>query len=542
MKTVCERYQLTPHIIGRGSYSQVVKGIDIWDNREVAVKCIDWNQLKKHAEYRKIKESVQKEIECMRQISCRHIVSFFDVDHIRDPYEDITYIVMEYCAGGDLSDYIKKKKELDERFHQREIVKILYCIAEGFLTLRTKRLVHRDIKPANLFLTKESLTWSDIKIGDFTFAKNEMDLTQTVCGSPLYMAPEIVLRKKYNEKADLWSIGVILFQIIYGRTPIAAASFPELITKIKNKDIWTGSSEPPSHISSELHQLIKRIVVLDPAQRIGFTEFFEQVRIIIKVTYKPHEPAQAIAIPSSTHSPSLSSYAGSYGAQDEKNIIISPRDVVALGYVMLRPPRTDPFINMTYTEPKARPRPRTVPPLSATALPSIEEAESEFVVLNRDLPEKYINDINAVSEIAKVLINRNDSSTPLAIYILLLRIVKARIENETKETSCYNMLVDLYHSLLSQAKVVGRTVRESILITGEEYINVHMYLFNVALTCRQEDPSNRWKLPFINIKNQTELLKAAYSILTVLEMDNTFEKMSDVLRMKSQISDLLGIF
>ena len=57
MKTVCERYQLTPHIIGRGSYSQVVKGIDIWDNREVAVKCIDWNQLKKHAEYRKIKEN-----------------------------------------------------------------------------------------------------------------------------------------------------------------------------------------------------------------------------------------------------------------------------------------------------------------------------------------------------------------------------------------------------------------------------------------------------------------------------------------------------
>ena len=521
------KYTLTTELIGQGSFSRVFKGI-AEDGSPVAVKCINWTYLKQNSEYKKIKDSVRLEIECMKQISCRHIVKFLDVEHIHGWTEDVTYIVMEYCAGGDLSKIIRTKRMTNSTFYEAEVTKILYCIAEGFLVLRKKRLVHRDIKPANLFLTKDSITWSDIKIGDFTFAKKEMDLSSTLCGSPLYMAPEVVLGKKYNEKADLWSIGVILFQMMYGRTPIVADSFADLVVNINNNDIWIAPLNTSDRMYSlPLRSLIKKIIVVDPDKRIGFTEFFESVRSLL-VSSAPIP----IAAGTRSKSTSLSSYAGSYGAAAEKEVIISPKDAIALGFVHLLPPRIDPFKNMSHSEPKAQKmHVCSVKQLSATTLSSIDECESEYIILPHDIPEMYVKEINVASEMANVLVSDNNLDLALGVYCLILRVVKERIQSETKETSAYNIYVDLYRSVLSQAEIVGRIVREdSIVVLNRRHVDVGNYVFAVCELCIRcaNGSGEHGKLPFKCLKNK-DLLFAAFSLFNILKMDNTYSPMSDVL-------------
>ena len=231
MTEICGRYFLTNEMIGYGTFSQVFKGIGK-SNEIVAIKCINWFLIKDE-QIDCLKKSIIHEISCMSNIYCRHIVKFIDVEHISNTYEDKTYIVMEYCEGGDLADFMKKNKN----FTEKDILKILFCIGEAFKCLRKNRIVHRDVKPANLFMTKKDVQQSDIKLGDFTFAKKDIDLTLTTCGSPLYMAPEIILKGRYNEKVDLWSIGIIIFELMYKEPPIKARSFIELIEKIKSQDI-----------------------------------------------------------------------------------------------------------------------------------------------------------------------------------------------------------------------------------------------------------------------------------------------------------------
>ena len=535
---ICGKYLLTTECIGQGSFSRVVKGTDEYGDI-VAIKCIDWKYLKNNSEYKKIKESVYHEIECMKQLNNRHIVSFIDVEHVANWSEEVTYIVMEYCGGGDLSEFMRNCKQTNYSFTESDVIKILYCIAEGFLELRKKRLVHRDIKPANLFLTRDTLTWSDIKIGDFTFAKKEVDMTKTMCGSPLYMAPEVVLRKKYNEKADLWSIGVILFQMMYGRTPIIADSLIDLVDKIKNKELWKEPLGEVSKFSLPLRTLLNKIIVIEPADRIGFTEFFGSVRNVLL------ENARTPPVPIPRKSPSinsLSDYGGSYGDPLEKNIIISPRDVIALGFVYLRPPRTDPFKNMSYSEPKASKKATySLPKLGAT-LTTISEND-EYVILPRTIPENYVREINILTEISNILLSQDESSLALGVYCTTLRVIKAKIQSETKETSSYNILVDLYRSILSQAKVAGTIVKEkSVVDLEEEYIDVDKYLFDTSAQCIRcgSYKSDFWKLPFKRQMTEKELYFAAYSLLHLLEMDNRYFEMSNVLILLEKVKEHLN--
>ncbi|XP_048449749.1 serine/threonine-protein kinase ULK1-like, partial [Rhincodon typus] len=139
------------------------------------------------------------------------------------------YLVMEYCNGGDLADYLHSKGTLSED----TIRLFLQQIAGAMKMLHSKGVIHRDLKPQNILLSctggrKSNPNNIRIKIADFGFARYLQTnmLAATLCGSPMYMAPEVIMSQHYDAKADLWSIGTIVYQCLTGKAPFQVSSPP----------------------------------------------------------------------------------------------------------------------------------------------------------------------------------------------------------------------------------------------------------------------------------------------------------------------------
>lgn len=205
---------------------------------------------------------------------------------------------MEYCDAGDLAQYLQKYRVLPEQ--QAQI--FLSQLANALNELWKQNLIHRDIKPQNILLCNErgSLV---LKLADFGFARivRPADLAETLCGSPLYMAPEILKYEKYDSKADLWSIGAIAYEMLFGQPPFRGENHIHLLRVIENTDesklhfptrvlIQSRSNRSASqrqmigkksvstaldiHASFEAKQLIKGLLVKDPSKRMNFIDFF----------------------------------------------------------------------------------------------------------------------------------------------------------------------------------------------------------------------------------------------------------------------------
>ena len=137
-----------------------------------------------------------------------NIVKYYDSFNDKDTFN----IVMEYCDGLDLRKYINEHKANGEKINKYLIYYFIIDICQGLKEIHSKNLIHRDLKPENLFLTEEE----NIKIGDFGIAKqlsnvNEYAKTQT--GTILYMAPEVLNGKEYNNKVDIWALGCIIHEL-----------------------------------------------------------------------------------------------------------------------------------------------------------------------------------------------------------------------------------------------------------------------------------------------------------------------------------------
>ncbi|XP_015608023.1 serine/threonine-protein kinase ULK3 isoform X2 [Cephus cinctus] len=246
--------------IGSGSYATVYKAFKKNGSKEVvAIKCVDKSTLSKSAI-----DNLITEINLLKILKHRHIVEmrdfFWDDGHI--------YIVMEYCDGGDLSSFIKRKHKLPENVCR----KFLQQLALALRYLRSHEVCHMDLKPQNLLLTKKpQLT---LKVGDFGFAQylSSQEKKFTIRGSPLYMAPEMLLQHKYDARVDLWSVGVIMYECLFGKAPYSSSSFQELAEKIKDQR----PIELPKgcHVSSECKALLMSLLKHNPNERITFEEFF----------------------------------------------------------------------------------------------------------------------------------------------------------------------------------------------------------------------------------------------------------------------------
>ncbi|KAG0565042.1 hypothetical protein KC19_8G158600 [Ceratodon purpureus] len=148
-------------------------------------------------------------------------------------------------------------------------------LGAGLQVLRNNNLIHRDLKPQNLLLSTND-DHAVLKIADFGFARSLMPqgMAETLCGSPLYMAPEILQSKRYDAKADLWSVGAILFQLVTGRPPFSGNNHVQLLQNI----IKSTEVRFPDAVMAQLHpdciDMCRKLLRRDPVERLAFEEFF----------------------------------------------------------------------------------------------------------------------------------------------------------------------------------------------------------------------------------------------------------------------------
>jgi len=241
--------------LGSGTFSVVREGVRKSDGARFAIKCI-----KKAGLSDEDREALDAEVEILRQMTHPNIMVLEDFFS-----EDTHYfLVTELMEGGELFDRIVEKEFYSEK-EARDLVKLLlqaisYCHAAN--------IVHRDLKPENLLLTSRSDD-ANIKIADFGFAKritmNDEGL-ETACGTPGYVAPEILEGKKYGKEVDVWSIGIITYILLCGYPPFHHDVHTILFKMIKKGD-FEFDSPYWDHVSEDAKALISQMLCVDPNKR-----------------------------------------------------------------------------------------------------------------------------------------------------------------------------------------------------------------------------------------------------------------------------------
>jgi serine/threonine protein kinase len=179
------------------------------------------------------------------------------------------YLVFEHCKFTDLNAYIRD--HYAGRLPEDRVRRILAQLCGAFRVIRQHKVVHRDLKLSNILVTEDF----EIKLADFGFAKllEEDEFLRSQVGTPLTMAPEVIERKEYNEKCDIWSLGVITYQMLFGCNPFFKQQ--EKMTATEIRDALQKEIHFPFPISPLAEDFVRRMLVRDPNARMSFPEFFE---------------------------------------------------------------------------------------------------------------------------------------------------------------------------------------------------------------------------------------------------------------------------
>lgn len=295
--------------LGRGSFSSVWKILNRDNGQIYACKIFPKANIAEEGD----QERFQREINAMAFLRHPCLVGLHDF--FSD--ENYFYLILDYCGGGELFEYICDNDKLDEvtaAYVFKEIAQALqFCHSFG--------VAHRDLKPENVLIDK----FPYIRISDFGLCGyiSEQKLMRTFCGSPCYCAPECLCRVQYDgRKADIWSLGVILFAMVTGEHPWNVQNTSAML-----RQILKAQFQIPSHVSLECQNLIFNLLRADPSERLTMSEILEHPWIelakqkVLPVTLPPME------IPLPPHNPpsieELSS-ASAKSSQRSEHGIISP--------------------------------------------------------------------------------------------------------------------------------------------------------------------------------------------------------------------------
>jgi calcium/calmodulin-dependent protein kinase I len=210
-------------------------------------------------------EAVLNEVAIMQSLTGNkytvQLMDFYEED-------ETFYLVMEYMEGGDVFDNIVKMTSYKEKDARDLTVKLLKAVS----SIHKAGIAHRDIKPQNLLLSSKENNAS-IKIGDFGFARrvHTPESLTTRVGTPTYVAPEILKNIPHDQRADLWSIGVVIFVLLVGYPPFLEEKQSDLFAKIRAGD-WNFVETDWAHISLDAKALIKGLLVTDPKERWSLEE------------------------------------------------------------------------------------------------------------------------------------------------------------------------------------------------------------------------------------------------------------------------------
>ncbi|KAK0579462.1 hypothetical protein LWI29_026662 [Acer saccharum] len=268
-RTRVGKYELG-RTLGEGSFAKVKFARNTETGENVAIKILDKEKVLKH----KMIGQIKREISTMKLIRHPNVIRMYEVMASKSRI----YIVLEFVTGGELFDKIASKgrlKEDEARLYFQQLINAVdYCHSRG--------VYHRDLKPENLLLDANGV----LKVSDFGLSAlpqqvREDGLLHTTCGTPNYVAPEVINNKGYDgAKADLWSCGVILFVLMAGYLPFEESNLMALYKKIFKADF-----KSPPWFSSSAKKLITRILDPNPLTRITIAEVIENEWF--KKGYKP---------------------------------------------------------------------------------------------------------------------------------------------------------------------------------------------------------------------------------------------------------------
>ena len=268
-------------LLGRGGFARCYEFICQDNNKVFAAKVIN----KQNLETKRQKDKLLLEIKIHKSLHHDQIVAF---EHNFEDNENV-YILLEVCQNQTLDELLKRRKKLSEIEVQCYTIQLV----KGIQYLHNHKVIHRDLKLGNLFLTDKM----QIKIGDFGLATKlyyEGEKKTTICGTPNYIAPEIVNRKTHSYEVDIWAIGIIIYTLIIGKPPFETNDIKKTYDKIKEID-YTFPED--AKISYPAMNLIKKILVKDPTKRpscdeILMDDFFNQGAAIPKLI-----PSASLAFP-----------------------------------------------------------------------------------------------------------------------------------------------------------------------------------------------------------------------------------------------------
>ncbi|TKS73043.1 Serine/threonine-protein kinase H1 -like protein [Collichthys lucidus] len=242
-------------LIGRGSFSRVVRVEHKSTRQPYAIKMIE-------TRYREGREVCESELCVLRRVRHTNIIQLMEVFETAER----VYMVMELATGGELFDRIIARGS----FTERDATRVLQMVLDGVKYLHTLGITHRDLKPENLLYYHPGAD-SKIIITDFGLAssrkKGDECLMKTTCGTPEYIAPEILVRKPYTNAVDMWALGVISYILLSGTMPFEDDNRMRLYRQIL-KGKYSFSGEPWPSVSNLAKDFVERILTVDPSERL----------------------------------------------------------------------------------------------------------------------------------------------------------------------------------------------------------------------------------------------------------------------------------
>lgn len=256
------KYQIIKEL-GRGATSAVYLAEDAFAGRQVAIKLVRADALGDKEHGRRFHKLFLAEASLAGKLSHPHLAAIYDA--VSD--EDGSYLVMEYVPGGTLEVHTQPDKLLSIN----TIVEIIFKCCKALDYAHRHGIIHRDIKPANILLTGET----DIKISDFGAALSITAETTQVSGigSPAYMSPEQLQEMTLNHQTDIFSLGVVMFQLLTGALPFKSTNNYSMVYQIINVDPPPASLLRPD-IPSAVDDIVKRALEKDLAKRFSTWEEF----------------------------------------------------------------------------------------------------------------------------------------------------------------------------------------------------------------------------------------------------------------------------
>lgn len=250
-------------VVGAGSFTEVWKAKHTLHGNQVAIKDVDLQKLNKH-----LRDCLACEIKFLRSVNHPNIIRLLET--IEDG--DHLFLVLEYCAGGNLAAYIQRYGRVQEQIARN----FMRQLGAGLEVLHAHHVIHRDLKPENLLLS----THEDdavLKIADFGLCRylSPDEQARIVCGSPLYMAPEVLQFQKYDSKVDMWSVGAILFELLNGHPPFSGKNNCQLLKNIKNCTILPFSEIILSDLHPDCIDICTKLLRQNPAKRLSTEEFLK---------------------------------------------------------------------------------------------------------------------------------------------------------------------------------------------------------------------------------------------------------------------------